>query len=57
MSIGIGIGLSIGGVRLGGAGQTYILDVQVPDEATRTEIVNDERFPSWDWAEIPPQQM
>lgn len=39
-----------------GGGSTdgyYILNVGVPNEETRQAIVEDERFPSWDWAVIP----
>lgn len=42
----------------GGPGQgSYVLDVRVPDEPTRLAIVEDERFPSWDWAEIPQEPL
>lgn len=38
----------------GGPGQgNYVLTVGVPDEETRQAIIDDERFPSWDWAEVP----
>lgn len=30
--------------------------ITLGNDETRTAIVNDERFPSWDWAEIPQQQ-
>ena len=42
----------------GGPGEaSYVLRARVPDEPTRQAIVDDERFPSWDWAEIPQEPL